>query len=88
MARYKSDLEGPTALYRAFSDCGCLLYVGITRNPLGRMAKHGCTKAWWRTSVTSITYEWFDTRAAAYHAEAVAIQEEAPVHNIARPRVV
>lgn len=74
----------PTALYRLFAADGTLLYVGITGNPGLRFGQHAADKAWW-PEVARKTAAWFSSRDVALNAEAEAIRDEQPVHNISRP---
>lgn len=74
----------PTALYRLYPQTGELLYVGITDHLKVRLAAHAKDKAWW-PQVTRKTVAWYPTKPEAADAEARAIQEERPVHNIAEP---
>lgn len=84
MATYKSDLiNRPGCVYRAYDEFDRLLYVGMSTNLEGRIHKHRHQKPWWRESVVLITEEWFDTRAEALAAEAVAIKHEDPIYNVA-----
>jgi predicted GIY-YIG superfamily endonuclease len=70
-----------TAVYRLFNAKGALLYVGIARNPAERMKFHQQFKKWW-AEVSCTAEEWFDNRALALGAEAVAIRQESPLYNI------
>lgn len=70
-----------TAVYRLFNSDGVLLYVGVARKPPERMRFHQQFKKWW-PEVSGTTEEWFDNRALALGAEAVAIREERPLYNI------
>lgn len=69
-----------TALYRLFDATGRLLYVGISRSVVMRMADHS-RRAWW-PNVHSTTFEIFADRAAAADAEREAIRSEQPLHNV------
>lgn len=71
-------------LYRFFDAAGGLLYVGITNRGRRRVHEHSKTKDWWHR-VDHATFEHFRTRLAALDAEARAITDEGPEHNIARP---
>lgn len=73
--------EAPTALYRLFSGRGRLLYVGITGDIRGRLARHAREKPWW-PDVARKTVEWHLTREDAAAAELAAIRTENPVYNI------
>lgn len=75
------DIETqPTAVYRLYARDGRLLYVGMTNNTDIRFAYHALTKHWWHL-VEDRRIEWHPDRSAARRSEAVAIAEEAPVHN-------
>ena len=87
MATYWSDMaNSPTCVYRCYDELGDLLYVGLTRNTLGRFSKHAHQKPWW-PEVEHIELEWFETRDEAFAAEKRAIAAEDPAFNISRPRV-
>lgn len=82
---YAAMAHHPTCVYRCFDAGGHLLYVGLSKNLLGRIAKHR-RKPWWPL-VDHIEEEWFDDREAAKAAEKLAIHHEGPLHNITRPRM-
>lgn len=73
-----------TAIYRFFNAAGELLYVGITCDTERRFRNHAADKAWW-PEVANRTVAWLDTRYDAETAEARAIRDESPIHNIAVP---
>jgi len=73
-----------TYVYRLYDRAGRLLYVGITANVRTRLKAHE-KKPWW-PQVHRHTIHEHPTRAYALAAEALAILEEAPRYNIARPR--
>jgi GIY-YIG catalytic domain len=73
----------PTALYRLYDAQGVLLYVGITCNLKRRMGQHS-VRPWWPL-VTRKTMTWYGTERDARAAEAVAIGDENPLYNMARP---
>ncbi len=82
--RYYSDMcNMPTCTYRAYDIHGRLLYVGISMNLEGRLAKHK-SSAWW-PQVDEIVVKWFDGREAAKAAERDAIRDEDPIYNVTRP---
>lgn len=85
MARYYSDMVNrPTCVYRIYDGPeGDLLYVGLSMNIDGRIAKHR-SSGWWPEHA-DIAVQWFDGREAAKSAERRAIVEEGPIYNIARP---
>ncbi|OMI34420.1 GntR family transcriptional regulator [Streptomyces sparsogenes] len=70
-----------TALYRYFDTDGGLLYIGISRDPDGRLKAHRDTHQKWVPMVKSRTLEWFDSRPEAAEAEKQAIQVERPRFN-------
>jgi hypothetical protein len=62
-----------------------LLYVGLTRNPHGRMREH--ESKWWWPKVTRITLERFASREELKAAELAEIRASGPRCNIlANPR--
>lgn len=69
------------ALYRFYSGTGQLMYVGITKDPPGRIGQHGREKDWW-TEVSGISVEWHPDRNTALAAEKRAIQVEHPRYNV------
>lgn len=72
-----------TALYRHYDADGGLLYVGVSSSPARRMWEHRCRTDWAENTARS-SVEWFQTRAAAFAAEAIAIADESPAYNVAR----
>lgn len=85
MSRYYSDMVNmPTCVYRIYDGPGGdLLYIGLSMNIEGRIAKHRCS-GWWPEHA-DITLQWFEGREAAKRAERNAIAEEHPIYNITRP---
>lgn len=71
-------------LYRAFDADGDLLYIGATFDAGQRLAAHADRSEWF-ADVERITLEHFDTREDAFAAELVAIRDEEPRFNLARP---
>lgn len=67
-------------LYRAFDATGGLLYVGATTNPASRLNDHHMQKPW-RSEVSNVTLEHFDTVENLHSAETHAIKSEAPRYN-------
>lgn len=74
--------EDRTCLYRHFDRDERLLYVGISLNAMARQVAHAGQAPWFENSC-KMTMEWFPTRAGALAAEARAIAQEMPLHNIA-----
>ncbi len=70
----------PTSLYRHFSDRGDLLYVGIAKSSIQRLAAH-TRSSQWIDDVARIEIEKYPSRRAAEAAERKAIQEEKPLWN-------
>lgn len=75
-----------TALYRHFNADGVLLYVGISLNAVQRLSQHRFGAKWF-VQISRVDVEWLDDRASALAAEAIAIAQEDPVWNMARPAV-
>ncbi len=69
-----------TYLYRCFDIDGVLLYVGISLSTISRMNEH--RRAEWFDRCSQIEIEHHDTRAGALEAEAKAIIDECPAHNV------
>lgn len=74
-----------TQLYRHFDKDGTLLYVGISLSAIYRLSQHGDHSEWFN-SISRVEIESFETREMAIEAEARAIFNEKPKHNIMRPR--
>ena len=72
-----------TTLYRYFDSDGHLLYVGITGDNTKRQSQHR-RNAFWFGEIASATFEHLPTRQEALEAEAKAIKNENPKHNISR----
>jgi predicted GIY-YIG superfamily endonuclease len=75
------------ALYRFFDADGVLLYVGITSDIEQRWSRHANDRKSWWPHVAKKTVEWLDNRWEASQAEARAVRDEGPMHNIQRPRM-
>ena len=74
-------MAGKCALYRHFDTEGTLLYVGISLRPMTRTKEH-VTLSGWADQIANVRIEYFPTRKEAMEAEARAVLEENPVHNI------
>jgi hypothetical protein len=74
--------DEPTALYRIWErDRKVLLYVGVSCSWPRRMSQHIADKPWFpRDGV--VEFEEYPDRILALDAEAVAIRDESPLHNI------
>ena len=86
-------VEGYTYVYRIYGRPQSaalgrqeLMWVGISDNPVRRMAQHAGRESGkdpkpWAMDVGSVTFEPHPTRTAALYSEARAIQTEAPTYN-------
>lgn len=70
-----------TFLYRHFDENGCLLYIGISLNVVGRLSQHREHSGWYR-QIRSVSVESFPTRQDAVAAERAAIKMERPKFNV------
>lgn len=68
-------------LYRHFSTTGELLYVGVSISVMERTNQHALFSPWFGL-VTNIAVEHFQDRPSMMAAEALAIVNERPTHNI------
>lgn len=73
------EMPRPAAVYRPFSACGELLYIGSAYNPEARCKAH--RKASWWSQVARREDQWMQTRQRAYEGELKAIAAERPRHN-------
>lgn len=82
-----ASTTGPVAavtyVYRFYDRGGRLLYVGVTSNTKTRFKAHEA-KPWW-PEVHRRTIREHPNRELALAAEAMAIMEERPRYNVARP---
>jgi hypothetical protein len=69
------------AVYRMYDTQERPIYIGMTGDLQKRISTHSDRR--WFPLVTTITLEWFPTRAAARVAEQEAIRAERPYYNIA-----
>jgi hypothetical protein len=70
----------PHTLYRFWAS-GTLLYVGVSAEAYHRMRQHEKLSFWW-PDADVVTFEKFPDRASALAAEARAIENEGPEHNL------
>lgn len=82
----KSFLTKPAALYRHFNADGELLYAGISVSSLVRLTKHRNTSEWFG-EIAVVKIEHFPSRKEALIAEAKAVREEKPKHNLSKTGV-
>lgn len=73
-------LDMPTSVYRCYDDQGHLLYVGMSVDPVKRIASHR-RYAVWLPRMARWTTEWFPDRATARAEELRAMREESSAHN-------
>lgn len=73
-----------TALYRHFDAEGRLLYVGISLSAARRLEQHKSTAQWF-SKIVRVEIQWHPSRMDALAAEASAIVNEHPLHNVWRP---
>lgn len=70
-----------TYLYRLWTKDDELLYIGISKNAIARLYQHLEGKPW-ADQIHKQTVEKYVDRDAAAYAEKLAIQTEAPLHNV------
>ncbi len=79
--------QRPSQVYRLFDIEGRLLYVGVSVNAHARLEQHRRDKPWAAT-IARIDVTEFATRHEAEDAEAAAIRDESPIHNIVKNQAV
>lgn len=67
-------------LYRLWDSDDQLLYVGISKSAINRIADHLQNQPW-ASAIATMTIEHFTDRAAVEKAERLAIAKENPLHN-------
>jgi excinuclease UvrABC nuclease subunit len=72
------------SVYRYYDAAGHLLYVGCSVSPARRYSIHKAIAPWFK-QMQRMTVEMFDTVPAARIAEANAIRDEKPLHNVYVP---
>jgi len=78
--KFHEKAATPHAVYRLFDRDANLLYVGLSANPLGRLANHASGQQW-RFEVAGVHLVWFDNWIDAAREEQRLIREEKPRHN-------
>ena len=73
--------DRPTTVYRIYDGAGALLYVGVAATYLRRLSHHETSAAWF-LDAASARLVHYPTRAEALAAEAAAIIQESPAHNV------
>lgn len=69
-----------TFVYRAYSNAGSLLYVGIASDWRQRLKQHSKSSRWY-PDVATVRVETYSIRSEAFAAESWAITYEAPEWN-------
>jgi len=83
--------DRPAWLYRAYTDGGDLLYIGITVDPKLRMRQHykSTVGRRWVSITRTVVFELYEDRRTAHILEQRAITQESPSHNgISDPRLL
>jgi hypothetical protein len=70
-----------TSVYRYYDQFGVLLYVGITKQGIGRNRQHNADKVWWQW-VTLQEVDHFDSRDDAHAREVALIRKYRPPFNV------
>ncbi|GEP38844.1 hypothetical protein NPS01_25070 [Nocardioides psychrotolerans] len=73
---------GGFAVYAYYDATGRVLYVGQSNNLFNRHKAHRSTAPWFATAMHRGTLSRHETRSAALAAEALAIAEMRPLHNV------
>lgn len=75
-----TEQRTPTSLYRYYDSNGALIYVGITKQGMGRNLQHNGNAEWWQY-VARQEVEHLPDRASALAAEKALIQQHEPPFN-------
>jgi predicted GIY-YIG superfamily endonuclease len=67
------------AVYRHYDAAGCLLYVGMSADPMSRSKAHRSASGWF-TEVRRIEIDWFESKSAAIAAEREMTARLQPLH--------
>ena len=76
----KAPRSAEHVVYRCYG-AGQILYIGVTCDPSQRLRAHRYSSPWY-AEVDRVEYEVHPDRAAAFAAEADAIHNERPLHNM------
>ena len=71
-------------IYRHYDENGILLYVGVSKDHLRRLAQHHDSASWYN-QIVQVTVETFQSRQEAEEHEDRIIERELPIYNIRRP---
>lgn len=78
-----------TAVYKYYNVTGRALRIGITDNPERRAKEYANTTLWWsQVDHTRTQIDWYSNREEALNAETVAIENERPLFNVDKQKVV
>lgn len=77
-----------TDLYRLYDADGTLLYIGISKSTMARMAQHAGQKSWWHEVARIEIAHVQGTRSHAEYEERIAIIQESPKYNKAHKDAV
>ncbi|MCW2785195.1 MAG: nuclease family protein [Marmoricola sp.] len=89
MTRNRDRYDGRPIYIYAYTDADDqILYVGRTADPRTRMGDHRVNASWWSADLQFSLIEIVEGWPAAVEAEAQAIKELHPVHNIQHNRSV
>lgn len=72
---------GEHVVYRVYDADERLLYIGATGDIQNRLRVHGYQSPWY-VQAARVDIEAFPDRPTAFAAEAYAIREESPLHNV------
>lgn len=74
------DNEVPTAVYAHYDFEGVCLYVGMTNDPVRRLAEHNA-RSRWSGQIDHVSVEWLADRGAATLKESEYIKSLKPIFN-------
>ena len=80
LASEQTTAPDPTSVYRYYDRAGMLIYVGITRQGMGRNLQHNGGAEWWE-HVSSQEVEHYPTRKQAADREKALIRQYRPPFN-------
>jgi len=81
MTRHLKNADLPRAVYYHYDEHGRCQYVGVSANPMQRLAVHSNKSSWFQ-KVTRIDLVWLPSAAAALDHEAREILRLRPPNNV------
>ena len=81
-----NPIQKKQLLYRYYNKENELLYVGVTADNTKRESQHR-RDSFWFGEIATAKYEYFDSRQEVLQAEAEAIENEKPKHNVKHSRL-